>query len=107
MSGIAGEQQIWHHKNCPDQRQRAAPAPEQPDQLCEERELSTALHRGLAAMPGTYRRALQLYYFGHLTHAELAPLLDLSLSGAKDHLYKGQGYLRRHLARRESRHARK
>lgn len=102
----------WRRRECwqrvaAEMAARHVPEPERPDQLCEEQDLKRSLQRGLAQMPKPHRRALLLYYFEYLNHNELAPLLGLSPSGAKDHLHKGRLYLRRHLTKSESRYARR
>jgi RNA polymerase sigma factor (sigma-70 family) len=73
------------------------PAP-QPDELASSAEDRTALRAALDALPADQRRALELAFFGDLTHQQVAAELQLPLGTVKTRIRSGLQRLRAGLA---------
>jgi RNA polymerase sigma-70 factor, ECF subfamily len=84
----------------PEGRQVTAvpdPAP-QPDELVSSAEDRTALRLALESLPADQRRALEMAFFGDLTHQQVAAKLHLPLGTVKTRIRSGLQRLRAGLA---------
>lgn len=71
-----------------------APAADRPDELAERRARSQRVRRALAELSDDKRRALELAYFGGLSHSEIAAAEGLPLGTVKSRIIGAMRHLR-------------
>lgn len=65
-----------------------------PDEIAEQRNISTILQYELDKLPLRYRTVLTLYHLDEMNYAEIAEIMELPEGTVKSHLFRGRKYLR-------------
>ena len=69
-----------------------------PSDLIERKEIRAAVRKGLDALPGKYREVFVLRDMQHLTVAETATILELTVPAVKTQLHRARLQMREQLA---------
>lgn len=89
-----GVEQAWADDEMHDAVRTLHPSPPRPDVAVTDAELVARLVSAIRRLPARCALAMQLRWYGGLTHAEIATALDISVKGVEHQLARGLKALR-------------